>query len=288
MRRLVITSDAPARTPSEVILRRIADLEDRWTEDAALSYELSRQPVGLSGRRLETYARSAGLADDIAAWNTGRAEFCGPTAMQIAPDLADRLVAGSRLLSEMADCEPALGSGLLQTDRQHWVGDGRQRPIVPHKELCRVPSAETDRMAIPAFWSAFYTSTAMTSGYSMWRALMSCDDSDAFFRRLPWHTWRMDVDDDVCVAEVKDAVAWTDLVTAYSVTIDGMVWPDWPKIAEVFDAVHFTWPFIVAAQGLAFTSDLGVIARAFWDLECTLWLKWRFTGTHMVEKFDGD
>ncbi len=288
MRHLVITSDVPARTPSEVISRRIADLGERWVESGVVSCELSRKPAGLSDQRLEAYARSAALADDMAAWNPGRNELCPPTDMEIAPDMADKLLAGNRRLSEMADCEPALDSGPLQTDRQHWVGDGTRLPIVPRKEMCGVPSPETDRTAVPAFWSAFYTSTVMTSGYSMWRALMSCSDSDAFSRRLPWHTWQMVVDDRVCVAEVKDAVTWTDLVSTYGVIVDGMVWPDWSKMAEAFDAVHFTWPLIVAAQGLAFTSDRGVVAPAFWDLECTLWLKWGFTGAHVVEKFAGD
>ncbi len=288
MTRLVITSDVPATTPSQVISRRIADLGERWVESGVTPYELSRKPVALSNRPLQAYARSAALADDMAAWNPGRTELYRPTDMEIAPDAADQLVAGSGRLSEMADCEPVLGSGPLQTDRQHWVGDGTRPPIAPRKEMCGIPLAQTDRTAVPAFWSAFYTSTAMTSGYSMWRALMSCSDSDAFSRRLPWHTWQMVVDDRVRVAEVKDAVTWTNLVSTYGVIADGMVWPDWSKMAEAFDAVHFTWPLIVAAQGLAFTSDRGVVARAFWDLECTLWLNWRFTGAHVVEKFDGD
>ena len=43
----------------------------------------------------------------------------------------------------MADCEPRLGLELLQTERQHWVGDGTPLPIVPSREMCVVPTGPT-------------------------------------------------------------------------------------------------------------------------------------------------
>jgi hypothetical protein len=33
---------------------------------------------------------------------------------------------------------------------------------------------------------------------------------------------------------------------------------------------------IVATQGFTFASPAGPIAAAYWDLETTLWLRWRF------------
>ncbi len=281
----MIRREQAARTSTDLLSRRIAELSERWTECGVAACGLSRMPAELSCGRRKAYERSAGLAGVMASWNPGGTAPERPA--DLVPGTADKLVAASAKLSEMAAHEPVLAGGPLQRERQHWVGDGSRIPIVPRKELCLVPRPGFSRTSIPAFWNAFYTSTAMSSGYSMWRALMSYNGSDAFGRALPWHTWRMVVDDDVLrVAEVASAACWVDLVCSYGVVEDGTLLPDWAKLAGVFDAIHFTWPLIVAAQGLAFMTDRGVMGRALWDVECTLWLKWRFGGAYMTEKLD--
>lgn len=284
LRRLVITSEESSRNSADLLSGRISELGERWTAGVgAGAADLRRTPAALSGRRFDAYARSAALAEAMALWNPGRAEFERPT--DLTPAAADKLVAMSRELLEMAVCEPALADEPLQRDCQHWVGDGTHVPVVPRKEFCVLPSVGSGQLGVPAFWSAFYTSTAMSSGYSMWRALMSCQGIDAFDRKLPWHTWRMVVDDGVRVAEVRNAASWVDLVSSYGVVENGVLSPDWVKLALAFDAIHFTWPLIVASQGLAFATDRGVMARSYWDVECTLWLHWRFKGAHVAEKF---
>lgn len=284
MRRLIITPGQSERTSTDLLSTRIAELGERWRENGIVASDLSRLPLGLSGARLEAYGRSAALANVMSSWNPGRVEFERPVAL--TPAGADKVLDTSRILAEMAAHEPVLARGPLQRDHQHWVGDGSHIPVVPHKELCVVLRRAPNRTGIPAFWSAFFTSTAMSSGYSMWRALMSCTESDAYGRALPWHTWQMVVDDDVRIAEVESAVEWVDFVCSYGVVEDGILLPDWARIARAFDGVHFTWPLIVAAQGLAFMTDRYVMARSFWDVECTLWLNWRFGGARLVERFD--
>ncbi len=111
---------------------------------------------------------------------------------------------------------------------------------------------------------------------------------------LPWHVWEMKVaGDDLNVAEIVSASTWVEFVEAHALVVethplagDDLVYPDWEKIAREFDAVHITVPTIVAAQGFYFHSQHGLIAPAFWDVETTFWLKWRFTDARLLETVD--
>jgi hypothetical protein len=40
---------------------------------------------------------------------------------------------------------------------------------------------------------------------------------------------------------------------------------------------------VVASQGLYFASSAGIIAPPYWDVESTLWLRWSFTSTELIE-----
>ena len=100
----------------------------------------------------------------------------------------------------------------------------------------------------------------------------------------PWYTWELDVEGDIKVAEIVSATKWVEFVCSYQRVSHGLVYPDWRKVALDFDAIHVTLPTIVAAQGFHFVCPSGdVIPPAFWDVETVFWLKWCFSGAHLVE-----
>jgi hypothetical protein len=59
--------------------------------------------------------------------------------------------------------------------------------------------------------------------------------------------------------------------------------PDWSAVSRDVDAVHVTLPAIVAAQGFGLRTARGITAPAFWDVESTLWLRWRFASARLLE-----
>jgi hypothetical protein len=102
-------------------------------------------------------------------------------------------------------------------------------------------------------------------------------------RPLPRYTWMLEIDMDIKVAEIVSATEWVEFVSTHPETSDGFVYPDWVRIALDFDAVHMTLPVVVAAQGFHFSTPQGVIPPAFWDVEQTFWLRWCFSGAHLIE-----
>jgi hypothetical protein len=208
----------------------------------------------------------------------------------IDPAVADNMVEASRLIDDIAAYQPSLITGPLQTDRQHWaaVSEASVSADAVSAQPCpaclRVPSTAADQRAAMQPWAiGFYTSTATPEGRSMWREYLELFRESTLYP-LPWHIWEMEVDtNDISVAEIVSARRWVEFVDAYALTSDGLVYPDWEKIARKFDAVHVTLPTIVAAQGFHFRTSRGLIAPAFWDVETTFWLRWRFSGAHLVE-----
>lgn len=208
----------------------------------------------------------------------------------IDPAVADQIVDTSRMLKDIAAYEPSLITGPLRTDRQHWVAVAEQDSPAnasraqPSAARFRVPSVTTpQRAAIQPRAMGLYTSTATLEGISMWREYLEPSRGSTLFP-LPWQVWEMQVDtDDIRVAEIASASRWVEFVAAYAYASDGLVYPDWVEIAREFDAVHVTLPAIAAAQGFYCHTTRGLIAPAFWDVETTLWLRWRFSGAHLVE-----
>ena len=66
-------------------------------------------------------------------------------------------------------------------------------------------------------------------------------------------------------------------------TADGLIYPNWPAIAEDFDAVHLTAMAVAAIQGVRITTEMGLIAPSYWDVESTFWLRWSFDAVSEVE-----
>jgi len=206
----------------------------------------------------------------------------------IDPVMADAMTVKSRLLSDIAICEPSLHMGPMQSHRQHWTRTARNALPSGEVQMLRegafiTPSVVSDqRLGVKPSGLGLYTSTATSAGCSMWRALMGPDNSMMWPQ--PWYTWKVDVERDVRVAEIISATRWVELVCNYPRLSHGLVYPDWARVARDFDAIHVTLPTVIAAHGFHFACpDRGVIPPAFWDVETVLWLKWCFSGAHLVE-----
>lgn len=207
--------------------------------------------------------------------------------VMIDPSVADTLAGTSRLLTDIAEREPSLTYGPLRSDRQHWTRTGQHAlstdniPAPPSKANFITPSTPDQKADVKPFGMGLYTSTATSAGCSSWRALFGPHGSMLY--PLPWYTWKLHIDTDIEVVEITNATRWVEFVCSHARTSGGMVYPDWTEIAQKFDAVHVTLPAIVAAQGFRFDTPLGVIPPAFWDVETTFWLRWCFSGAHLVE-----
>ena len=205
----------------------------------------------------------------------------------IDPIMADNTVTGSSLLREVSGGEPGLTVGPLDVDRQHWVRTGRHallpdgRPIPPCESRFIPPGKQNRDIDIKPFYCGLYTSTAISCGFSMWRSVMGSTSSMMY--PWPWYTWQLDIDVAARILEITSASSWAEFVCRYGQLRDGLLYPDWFKVAESFDAVHFTLPMVAAVQGFSVISRKGYIAPGYWDVETTLWLKWCFPDIKLVE-----
>ncbi|OBA74315.1 hypothetical protein A5641_28235 [Mycobacterium sp. 1554424.7] len=145
----------------------------------------------------------------------------------------------------------------------------------------RAPSIRNRKplSALPA--GAFWTSTPITEDEDSWTL---CGEN--LRREMP----RWEVHFDVArvrVARIDSASDWADLIDANTVTVGGCKYPDWPAIAESWDAVHLsaaglllahpkisTTPFISPdGSGLAH-SQAGLHASVGdWSAVSTAWLR---------------
>jgi hypothetical protein len=210
----------------------------------------------------------------------------------IDPILADEMTTHCSLVSRIGELEPSLIRFAARPDRQHWTRTARHilgpgETPAPHESsfvtTCR---ARGYGHSVKPLDRGLYTSTATSAGCSMWRALLGPNGSMLYPR--PWFSWEMVVDQCVRVAEITSATKWVDFVCSYASSYNGVVYPEWVKIAQEFDAVHIAVPAIVAGQGFHFGTSLGVIPPAFWDVETTFWLRWRFAEVHLIETVGGE
>lgn len=238
----------------------------------------------LSGNPLRAYTWAAHFVNVMSSYTPG---VMGPGATSYVvsdPAVVDEIVAGSRLLASIRELEPGLVDRPLQEDRQHWIATGTDHPIRPSKVQFVMPS--TERPDVKPMSCGFYTSTAMSAGYSMWRAYIGLDSSSLYPPR--WYTWKMGIaTTDIQIAEITCASDWVGLVATYGLIRGDSIYPDWAGIARVCHAVHFTLPAIAAAQGFCFHARGRLIPPAFWDVETTFWLRWLFNGAELVGQVGG-
>jgi hypothetical protein len=266
----------------DLLTRRIAALESTSGKDSLMNAGLGRRDP---------------LIAEFAWVMSGHTEtfmrFEAGSGAMINPAVADDIVGTSRLLQEIAEREPSLVTGTLRADRQHWTAirhDGERADAsrsAPRPSRFILPSvAPTRRPTVKPVDMGLYTSTATSGGTSMWREYLEPFRESTLYP-LPWYVWQLEVmGAGVTVAEIVSARMWVEFVEEYSRARDGLVYPDWGRIADDFDAVHLTLPLITAAQGFYLRSKGGVIPPAFWDVETTFWLRWCFPAAHLVETVD--
>lgn len=206
-------------------------------------------------------------------------------AAAVQPEVADKIFGKSKASRLLGDTLDACYAG---SDRgeQHWVhvSRGAHPWGRPTEGQFRAPDiAVPNRPAVKPFDYGLYTSTPLAVGYGMWRMYLDqYYGSDLF--PLPWYTWRLTFPATAHVVTVDDARGWARLVASFPRVRGGRVYPDWAGIAACYDGVRLTFPAVVAAQGVSFSTPQGQTAPGFWDVESTYWLRWRITDATLVTK----
>ena len=158
----------------------------------------------------------------------------------------------------------------------------RVRPgaIAPSRSDFCAPSAD-HRSSKPGS-GALYTSTGMTDCFGMWQLHLELAGEEGLLGP-PYHVFHMRPDLSSRIHVVDDAASWVELLGEFGESQSGAVAPDWRRVAEHHDAVHLTCRGVASIQGVTF--DLGAqrSAPAFWDVETTAWLRWRFAGVTTVK-----
>jgi hypothetical protein len=157
----------------------------------------------------------------------------------------------------------------------------RQRPPAGRFLL---PTTTTTPSAKPTY-GGFYTSprlpeegTSMSLGYlRRWGGTL--------FER-PWMTYALTPVQDAIIFQICTGSDWQAHVERFPLKHGNFVYPDWRKIASAYDAVRIGLSSVVATQGVPLNSSLGLIAAAYWDVETTIWLRWRFAATPQLVDFE--
>jgi hypothetical protein len=199
---------------------------------------------------------------------------------------ADVAVAASRLLARLGDVAPQIVSGSLDRSSQYWISTAKfpwLKPRDPH--LSEDKFATVGSSTVPSakpFYVGLYTYTGVAGSRGMWREYIEHAVSGTGFER-PWHVWKICASPSARVWEVNTASSWAALGMHYPLIKDGLIYPDWSAIAEDYDAVHLTAMAIAAIQGVRVSTEMGLLAPSYWDVESTLWLRWRFEALSEVE-----
>jgi hypothetical protein len=176
-------------------------------------------------------------------------------------------------------------NGPLDPTAQHWTYFRPEhlpkRSGVPSAEHFVPVTRETVRDPKVKPWEVgLFTSTGAWGGHSMWRVYQAVCSS-MYPARLP--TWRLEVDPDAAVSEIRCAEDWVRFVERYPAVAGHRVYPNWPAVAKDWDGIHFTAFAIAATQGLVFPMGKLQIQPLMLDVEQTFWLSWRFGGAVALE-----
>jgi hypothetical protein len=249
--------------------------------------ELSRRVALLDDERGDPL-----VPDDLARFVSVIARITGtgderslPTA---SPDEADELVAGCQLMRRLSAAAPEITAGPLRLDAQRWIATGKPSHVPPGHpapspaHFVGPGTAGSVRPAAKPFGLGLFTSTAAAGGHGAWRTYLDLHRGSSLFP-LPWHTWAVEMEPAAAVREVASAADWVELVASHPLRAGGLTCPDWPSLARAYDGVHMTLRAIVATQGIAFPMNGGAVAAPYWDVESTLWLRWRVRSAVLVE-----
>lgn len=204
----------------------------------------------------------------------------------VSPDEADSIVDGSALLERLRAAWPEVVLGPVGLDRQYWIS--AERPVDQPRRHPELDARFFDAPgAVPApapatkpFGLGLFTSTGSAATFGMWWLYLQDYRGSTLFRE-PWTPWRVALADS-SVLEVRSAADWAALVAAHPLEHAGMAFPDWARIAERWDGVHMTVPAVAATQGVGLEVGGAATAPTNWDVESTLWLRWRVTAAAPV------
>ncbi len=225
------------------------------------------------------------FAEVMSRWTDAFTEERIGRDIPISPEVADSIVADCALLKEIAACDPCLVAGPMDRRRQYWTPKGPEAMTGEAPSRARFIAAdESSPVRVKPSQFGLYTSTGASTGPSMWRLLLGLGGTvGSWPRTRGCYTWALDVEPNVRVAEIVTASDWVQFVCAYPYRDGDRVLPNWADIAKRFDAVHFTLPVIAAVQALPVRAGDAIIPAAYWDVETTFWLNWRFSGVHLLE-----
>ncbi len=218
----------------------------------------------------------------MSGWTDALTEQRVGSKIAIDADTADLIVARSALLTELAAIDPHVAIGPLDRGSQYWTPTGPAaftgEPPSHHRFVA--PGPQHPATVQPASFG-FYTSTGGSDRPSMWRDLLGPGGSYA--KPQGRYTWAVNVDQNARIAEIASAADWVEFVSAYPDDNGNVVLPNWTNAAKVLDGVHFTLPVIAAVQAFAVRLGDKVIPPAYWDVETTFWLNWRFSEIRLHE-----
>ena len=185
----------------------------------------------------------------------------------------------------------------LNRERQIWVSDDGSPP---DEESLITPTEPPDRWERYAqkTGGGLYTTTLIGDTSPMTAAI--CDGVGDFrpaFSKPPYAVWRMLIDDAARILEIHSAHDWHRLCVEFPASDDerspgqvpdfsgdpGRLEPDWSKVAAYWDAVHLSFGGYLTADQVRVESEAGWTYHWAWHCECTLWLRWMFTGFERIE-----
>lgn len=209
------------------------------------------------------------------------------TLRTVPADEADSIVAGSALVGRLRSRWPEIVHGPVALERQYWISverpleRPRRHPELAARHFEAGSAAPASAPSTKPFGVGLFTSTGSASTFGMWWLFLQDYRGSTLFRE-PWTPWHVQLADPSAVLEVRSASDWAALVTSFPLEHAGMAFPDWVRIAERWDGVHMTVPAIAATQGVGLELDDAATAPTNWDVESTLWLRWRVTAASPV------
>jgi hypothetical protein len=129
------------------------------------------------------------------------------------------------------------------------------------------------------FWCGLHTSTALAGGEGLWEIHLDTTRTSLFPR--PWYVWAAPARPDARVREIPTAAAWAEFVSSYPLEHDGLIYPDWCRVARDYDGVHLTLHAVAATQGIELRVDGATIAAPYYGVESTFWLHWAFSAPQL-------
>ena len=183
----------------------------------------------------------------------------------------------------------------LNIEMQIWVSEDGSPP---DEESLIVPSEPPDRWERYAqkTTGGLYTSTLIGNTSPMSAAI--CDGVGDFrpaFGKPPYAVWKMEISKSARILEIHSPHDWHRLCVDYPASYDdsggapdfsgdpGRLEADWSRVAADWDAVHLSFGGYLTADQVRIESEAGWTYHWAWDCECTLWLRWMFTGFERVE-----